>query len=80
MVRWDVGLEVDAAVALQPALDAPRRVTFPYSVSAEEDGQTAKAYVQVNWLLPEADDVDLNLALDVLSYALMATPASPMAA
>ncbi len=70
--------EVDAAVALQPAFDAPRRVTFPYSVSAEEDGQTAKAYVQVNWLLPEADDVDLNLALDVLSYALMATPASPL--
>jgi Zn-dependent M16 (insulinase) family peptidase len=70
--------EVDATIALQPALDAPRRVSFPYSVSADENGQAAKAYMQLNWLLPEGNDVNLTLALSVLSYALLATPASPL--
>jgi Zn-dependent M16 (insulinase) family peptidase len=68
---------VDGAVAVQPSFAAPRRMTRPYSVDAAEDS-TPKAFVQLNWLLPEGDDPTLIMALSLLSYALVGTQASPL--
>jgi len=71
--------QVDAAVPVHPPFDAPQRVTAPYSVNADQhNGQTPKALVQMNWVLPEYDDPALAMALDILSYALVSTPASPL--
>ncbi|MEZ4515766.1 MAG: insulinase family protein [Chloroflexota bacterium] len=70
--------DVDAHVGLQPVLGSPRRLTYPYSVAADEDASTAKAYVQLNWLLPEYNDMELVMGLEVLSHALLNTPASPL--
>jgi Zn-dependent M16 (insulinase) family peptidase len=68
---------VEAEVAAQPHFPAPRRLTRPYGIDAASD-QTPKAFVQVNWLLPEADDPALVMGLSMLSYALVSTQASPL--
>lgn len=71
---------VEAQVDLQPAFVEPQRLSFPYSVSGNGDGEGRedKAMVQVNWLLPEYDDMEQAMALEVLSHALLDTPASPL--
>lgn len=74
-------LEVDSAVALQTPFAAPKQVRFPYSVGADDptEGEGApRAFVEVNWLLPEYEDATLMLSLRVLAYALLDTPASPL--
>ena len=74
-------LEVNSAVALQTPFAAPRQVRYPYSVGADDptEGEGApRAFVEVNWLLPEYESPDLVMALSVLSYALMNSPASPL--
>lgn len=72
-------IDVKSAVALQPAFPEPRRLTYPYSVDANQsNGQTPKAMLQVNWMLPEFADPTEVMALDVLSYALLGSPASPL--
>jgi len=82
-------IAVDSAVALQPAFDAPRTVRFPYGATADgapeggDEGEEAgddspKAFVEVNWLLPEYEDTTLIMALEILSHALLDTPASPL--
>jgi hypothetical protein len=76
--------EIDAGVPLQPRFDAPRRIRRPYSIAADDgaaDGggeESPKTHVQLNWLLPEYADMELVMALEVLSHALLSTPASPL--
>lgn len=67
--------EVQSSLPLQPRWDAPRRVTHPYDSG---DSPDAKAYVTVNWLMPETTDVQTTLSLSILSHILLATPASPL--
>ena len=70
---------VDSAITLQAPFAEPKQFVFPYSVDAgQSNGQKPKAMVQVNWLLPEFVDPNLVMALSVLSYALVSTPASPL--
>ena len=69
-------LEVDSAVSLQEPFSEPRRMTHPYSVDSE--GENGKGMAQLNWLLPENTDPALTMALSILSYALVSTPASPL--
>lgn len=75
-------IEPDSEIALQQPFDAPRTDRFPYGVGAAEDGDEDaaddKSYVEVNWMLPEYKDTTLVMALEVLSYALLDTPASPL--
>lgn len=71
-------IEVDASVALQPPFDAPRYFRFPYGVADDEEGEAPKAMIVVNWLLPEYEDTSLIMALEILSHALLDTPASPL--
>lgn len=66
---------VDSSVALQPAFTEPRRVSRPYAV--EKDGEQ-KAYVSVNWALPEINDPAEQMALSVMSFAIMSTSGSPL--
>ncbi len=71
-------IDVDfTAVPLQPSFEAPRQVTFPYVVE-EDENKSPTSMVQVNWLLPEYADPAEVMALSVLSYALVSTPASPL--
>jgi Zn-dependent M16 (insulinase) family peptidase len=50
-------------------------VTRPYAVTA--DGEQ-KSYVSLNWALPEILDPALQMALGVMSFAVVSTPASPL--
>ncbi len=67
--------QVASSIPAQPPFDAPRRVVRPYDAG---DNPDAKAYVTVNWLLPDGLSVRDNLALEILTHALLATPASPL--
>ena len=69
-------IEVDSLVPLQGHFAEPRQVTHPYSVAG--DVAEAKGFVQVNWMLEENTDPALTMALSILSYALVSTPASPL--
>jgi Zn-dependent M16 (insulinase) family peptidase len=70
-------LGVDSRVALQKPFAKPKQFTYPYSV---EDGEDAgkKAMIDINWMLPEADDPELVWGLSILSHALVGTQASPL--
>lgn len=66
---------VDSHVAVQPAFAAPRRTEMPYAAAP---GQADRAFVTVNWLLPDAFDQDRVLLLDVLEHVLIGLPSSPL--
>ena len=76
-------IAVDGSVALQKPFAAPQTVRFPYGVAdapanGDEAGDQPGTFIEVNWLLPEQDDVALVMALEVLAHALLDTPASPL--
>ncbi|MFZ6029811.1 MAG: insulinase family protein [Chloroflexota bacterium] len=66
--------EPHSDLVLQPRFDAPRRLVQVYDAAGIED---PKAYVTLNWLMPEAGHPD-TLGLSVLAHVLTATPASPL--
>lgn len=70
-------IQVDAAIPLQAPFDAPRRLTFGYD-AGEEGADGKKTMVTVNWALDEVTDVEATLALSILDYILIGTPASPL--
>ncbi len=63
-------------IELQPHFLKPRKTEIPYEIS--EDQKDAKAFITVNWLLPETGDADLALGLTVLEQVLIGTPASQL--
>ena len=63
-------------VSLQTGLAEPWRVTRPYPAGAGAENQ--KAMLTLNWLLPENIDPTLTFSLQMLSYILLGTPASPL--
>ncbi len=67
--------DVDSHTPLQPKFNAPRSVRVVYDSGDSED---AKAYLQLNWLMPEVTDLQTTLALELLAHILLATPASPL--
>jgi Zn-dependent M16 (insulinase) family peptidase len=67
--------EVDSQIPLHEHFEKPIQKTVPYDSGDSED---AKAYITVNWVLGEHDDVQTGMSLDILSHILLATPASPL--
>ncbi len=70
-------IEPDSKITLQPYFDAPRRVTHAYPAGRETDPEK-KYRIAVNWLLPEATDPELTMALSIMSDLLTGTSASPL--
>ena len=75
-------IAVDSAIGLQAPFAAPRVARFPYGVDddaeSEEEGDQPRSFVEINWLLPEYEDTALVMALEIVTYALLHTPASPL--
>ncbi len=71
-------IEADAPVKLQPRLTTPRRITETYAASADEQPGKKTGMVTVNWMLDEIVDPKTTLALNILEYILVGTPASPL--
>jgi Zn-dependent M16 (insulinase) family peptidase len=69
-------IQVDSAIPLQPPFKKPVRLTLPYQ--ADEEGDSRKGRFTTNWLLTESQDAELALGLEILSYILVGTPASPL--
>lgn len=66
---------VDSSIPLQARFNAPQKLTYPYDSG---DSADAKGLITLNWLLPEATDLQSTLDLSLLSHILLATPASPL--
>jgi presequence protease len=69
--------DVGSTIPLQKPLVTPRQERYTYGVDAGSDF-SKKGMVTVNWLLAENNEPELTMALEILSYALMSTPASPL--
>lgn len=67
---------VDSGIPLQARFDKPRQFVVPYQAGNEGDSQ--KGMFTTNWLLTDTHDPQLALGLDMLSYILVGTPASPL--
>ncbi|WP_300156820.1 insulinase family protein [Solidesulfovibrio sp.] len=66
---------VDSHVALQKPFEAPAAKEMPYAAAP---GQADRAFVTVNWLLPDTEDQDRALVFDVLEHVLIGLPTSPL--
>ena len=69
-------INIDTLPGLQKPFQEPKRISIPYE--SEADSQDAKAYLTVNWLLPQGTDAELVLSLQILNHVLLGTPASPL--
>lgn len=69
--------KTDSAVEIQKPFTKPAKVTHFYQAAASDDGKE-KAMFTVNWLLHEADDLELLFALSILDHALIGTSAAPL--
>ncbi len=69
--------EIASGVAIHAPFAEPKRVHYPYGVDADGENRE-KAFVSVNWVLPEFYDPTLRMALGVMSYAILGTAASPL--
>lgn len=68
--------EVDSSIPLYPSFAKPVRHTAYYD--AEEAGEdTNKTMFVLSWMLPELS-AEIDMALSILSYMLVSTPASPL--
>ncbi len=65
---------LDKTLKRQPRFSEPRRLSIPYDAGEE----ASKGQVTVNWLLTETSDIENNLGLQILSYLLTGSPASPL--
>jgi hypothetical protein len=61
---------------LQNNFSHPIKKVIPYD--SGEDLENAKAYLTMNWLLPEGNNPALVLRLGILEHILLGTPASPL--
>lgn len=68
-------LTVDSHVPLQPKFKEPRRVTNYFASGGEDEG---KSRICLNWLLDETTDIDMNMAMNVLSSILLGMPGAPL--
>lgn len=69
-------IQVDSGIPLQSRFNQPRQIIVPYQAGQEGDNQ--KGMFTTNWLLTDSHDAELALGLDILSYILVGTPASPL--
>ena len=66
---------VDSEISLQPRLSEPRVVRGAYPIAP---GQPPKTFVTVNWMLDEPKTAEERQALNLLEWAIVGTPASPL--
>ncbi|MFP5259332.1 MAG: insulinase family protein [Acidobacteriota bacterium] len=62
-------------VTRQQPFAAPKTAEMPYAAAP---GQAERAFVTVNWLLPDTSDQDMVLVFDVLEHVLIGLPSSPL--
>lgn len=66
---------VDSRIPLAPAFAKPLRLTQAFASGADD---SRKAMLSLNWLLTDKIDAEFDLALEMLNYILIGTPASAL--
>ena len=69
---------LDATIPLQPPFAEPVRMTQSYAVTEEDEPAANKTYLTINWLMPDIESLETRLSLQILSYILVGTSASPL--
>lgn len=70
-------IPVDSELLTQTPFDKMRRVEAEYSVT-EDEGAENNAYLAYNVSVGMAGDVELDLAISILDYALFSAPGAPV--
>ncbi|MBR4831212.1 MAG: insulinase family protein [Butyrivibrio sp.] len=70
-------LEVDSEIKTQKAFDAPKEISKPYSVLAEDE-IAKNTYLSYNCSVGSTLDKKLYIAFDILDYALCSAPGAPI--
>ncbi len=66
---------VHSEILLQPPFTKPRTIVRRV---ASGEGEGPQGLITLNWLLPEATNVEDNFALTMIDYMLLGMPASPL--
>ena len=69
--------EVDSALKPQPAFDAPRTLTVPYPIGADEDPE-GRSFYSMQWVTGDNGDVLTMSALSILEQVLLNAPGAPL--
>ncbi|MBZ0300474.1 MAG: insulinase family protein [Anaerolineae bacterium] len=69
-------IEVQPDMPLQPRFNQPR--TLRMGFAGEDDEDSSRGLMTVNWLLAENIDPELTFGLNMLEHILLDTPASPL--
>ncbi|MCC7117336.1 MAG: insulinase family protein [Anaerolineales bacterium] len=70
--------KVKSAVPLAKPFKRPKKIEASYDAGTDAENLEQKHYLTVNWKLPETTDAVLNFSFQILSHALIGTPASPL--
>ncbi|MFQ9514759.1 MAG: insulinase family protein [Eubacterium sp.] len=70
-------LEIDSSIPLQPAFEAVKEVRKAYSITDSETLED-NTVLTLNHVIGTSLDAELNIAFQVLEYALMEMPGAPL--
>jgi len=70
-------IEVNSALQIQKPFSEEREMAVFYSISEHEE-EKEKSYLSLNYVTGLATDPELYLAMDILEYLLLETPAAPL--
>ena len=70
-------LDIDSEIHLQAPFEAVREVEIPYSVTSEEPVED-NTYLSYSRVVGTALDKELNVAFEILDYALLSAPGAPI--
>ncbi|MBQ8682583.1 MAG: insulinase family protein [Selenomonadales bacterium] len=70
-------LELDSTIAYQKLFDSAKEVYETYPISAEEDTKD-KTFLSLNYIVGDAKEVEVVLAMQILSHLLLKSQAAPL--
>ncbi|MBQ5832860.1 MAG: insulinase family protein, partial [Selenomonadales bacterium] len=70
-------LELDSTIAYQPLFAEPKEVYDTYPISAEEDTND-KTFLSLNYIIGDAKEAEIVLAMQILAHMLLKSQAAPM--
>lgn len=69
--------QVDASILVQPPFETPREFVEEYSVNPG-DATENKTFLTLNYLIGDSPDAEMHYAMNLLSYILVDSQASPV--
>ena len=70
-------IEVDSAIPMQAAFDAPKEVEAEYPILEDEDTEN-NSYISQSMVVSDSTDTMKNMAFSILEYVLLSSPGAPV--